>query len=56
MTDPSSSIAEVVDPGYLQVALCGGAWADGRFSGPPLLPRLVMLDLWARAYDLEFAP
>ncbi|MHC2184701.1 asparagine synthase (glutamine-hydrolyzing) [Rathayibacter agropyri] len=36
-------------------ALRAQEWADGTFSGPPLLPRLIMLDAWCEEYDVTLA-
>lgn len=29
-------------------------WSDGVFSAPPILPRIVMLDLWIKMYGMKF--
>ncbi len=48
-------LTEIVDTDRLRAVLDSEQWGDGRFSAPPLLPRLVQLDLWATRYDLRFS-
>jgi asparagine synthase (glutamine-hydrolysing) len=55
-TDGSSPVAGLLDGEYLRQFTGTGSWADGAFSGPPILPRLVMLDMWARLYHVDFRP
>lgn len=50
----SSPVAPLVDVAYLRQFMADGSWADGTFSGPPILPRLVMLDMWARHYRVAY--
>jgi asparagine synthase (glutamine-hydrolysing) len=47
---------QIVDPDRLSAVLAGTGWADGTFSAPPILPRLVMLDLWMKEYSVRFDP
>ncbi|MRH89634.1 hypothetical protein GFY24_19665 [Nocardia sp. SYP-A9097] len=49
-----SILTDIVDLDQLRTILDSEQWNDGRFAAPPLLPRLVQLDLWARQYDLRF--
>lgn len=50
-----SVLTDIVDVDRLTAILSSEQWGDGRFAAPPLLPRLVQLDLWASRFDLRFA-
>ncbi|AOK18793.1 hypothetical protein WI73_07455 [Burkholderia ubonensis] len=47
---------EIVDVDVLKSFIEGQAWFDGKFSAPPILPRIVLLDMWIRRYGAEFEP
>ncbi|MDP9587280.1 UNVERIFIED_ORG: asparagine synthase (glutamine-hydrolyzing) [Burkholderia contaminans] len=45
---------EIVNIEALKSILEGPSWFDGTFSAPPILPRIVLFDMWIRRYGAAF--
>jgi len=54
LTTRQSVVWDIADRDAVRNAVQSGAWADGTYSGPPILPRLVMLDIWSTEYNVSF--
>lgn len=50
----NSTISQIIDMKYLNEFINKIEWSDGKFSAPPILPRIVMLDLWMKLYGMKF--
>lgn len=47
-------LSQIVDMDYLNAFIRTNEWSDGTFSTPPILPRIVMLDMWVKLYGMKF--
>lgn len=52
--DQNSVLPQIADIEYLRTFMTRSEWSDGTFDAPPILPRLVMLDMWTRLYGVKF--
>jgi len=49
-----SVVWELADRDRVRKLVASETWNDGKFSGPPILPRLVLLDIWTTDYSVSF--
>lgn len=52
--EKDSVLSEIINVNYLKSYINNSQWSDGKFSTPPILPRIVMLDLWIKNYGMQF--
>lgn len=50
----SNVVSQIVDMKYLSEFINKIEWSDGKLSAPPILPRIVMFDLWVKLYGMKF--
>lgn len=54
LTAKNSEISQIIDMKYLNNIIKKIEWSDGKFSGPSILPRIVMFDMWVKLYGISF--